>query len=62
MAAKERNPLKIMAIIQLCLMLGLIVVVVFINQKTDGSRVGYFLPEEDAAPTTTPSVTPSVTV
>lgn len=51
MARKEGNPLQTLMIVQVALLVGLIAIYVFWNKKTDGEKVGYFLPDETPTPT-----------
>lgn len=57
MAAKEKSPVKTMMIANTILIVGILAVILFLPQKTDGEKVGYFLPKPDpATPPTTPTV------
>ena len=58
MAAKEHSPVKTLMIINTVLIVGLIAVILFLPQKTDGEKVGYFLKDEDPAPA--PTINPAV--
>lgn len=43
-----KNPIKMFAIINLVLLVGLICVILFLNQKTEsGEKIGYFLKKDD---------------
>lgn len=60
MASKEKNPIKIMLVITMILVIALIAITLFWNQKTDGEKVGYFV-NPDAAPTAPGTTTTTTT-
>lgn len=56
-----KNPMKILAVVNLTLLVGLIIFILVAKARTEsGEKVGYFLNNEADA-STTPSTTPAVT-
>lgn len=49
-----KNPIKVLAITNTILLVGLIVFILVAKQRTEtGEKVGYFLPKEDESATET---------
>ena len=46
-----KNPMKALAVTNLILLVGLIVFIMVAKQRTDGEKVGYFLPKPDDSET-----------
>lgn len=67
MPKKEGNPIQVLLIITMVLVVILIGITLFLPQKTNGEKVGYFLPDEtNPSPSAIPpasgsSTTPSPT-
>ena len=50
MARKERNPIKTMMIANLIIGVAIIGILIFWAQKTDGNKVGRFIPKSNEEP------------